>query len=129
MVEQPVRPSRRAVRQPAVAALWRPVRGVAAGRGRADPVDARGNCRGDGRDARPRTGLLVVRRPPLPELSVSDVYDPLAARREFAPGSGRTGYLYSLPDLERSGLGAISRLPVCLRVILESVLRNCDGKR
>src|SRR5574341_1225204 len=40
-----------------------------------------------------------------------------------------TGTLLSLPALERKGLGAVSRLPVSLRVVLESVLRNLDGKR
>src|SRR5207245_5814893 len=34
-----------------------------------------------------------------------------------------------LPQLERSGIGPVSRLPVSLRLVLESVLRNCDGKR
>ncbi len=37
---------------------------------------------------------------------------------------------YSLPALEtEAGLGGISRLPVSIRIVLESVLRNCDGKR
>ena len=52
-----------------------------------------------------------------------------AALRPFDPGSGGRGSLYSLPALEQAGLGAISRLPVSLRLVLESVLRNCDGKR
>jgi aconitate hydratase len=44
--------------------------------------------------------------------------------------SGRfEGSIYSLPTLEEAGLGAISRLPVSLRVVLESILRNCDGGR
>jgi aconitate hydratase len=47
----------------------------------------------------------------------------------FAIGGGRTGKLYSLPQLEKAGLGAISRLPVSIRVVLESVLRNFDGKK
>src|SRR5207253_1739560 len=47
----------------------------------------------------------------------------------FPLGGGRSGRFYALPALERAGLGAVSRLPVCLRVVLESVLRNCDGKR
>src|SRR4029453_16438886 len=33
------------------------------------------------------------------------------------------------PQLEKEGLGAVSRLPVSLRIVLESLLRNCDGKR
>ena len=37
---------------------------------------------------------------------------------------------YSLPALEKeAGLGDISRLPVSIRIVLESVLRNCDGKK
>src|SRR5713226_313892 len=39
------------------------------------------------------------------------------------------GMLYSLPALEKQGLGRISRLPVSLRIVLESLLRNLDGKR
>lgn len=42
---------------------------------------------------------------------------------------GRTGRYYSLPQLEKAGLGKISRLPVSIRIVLESVLRNVDGKR
>ncbi|NGZ85343.1 aconitate hydratase AcnA [Duganella aceris] len=43
--------------------------------------------------------------------------------------SGKKAKFYSLPALEKS-LGAnISRLPVSIRVVLESVLRNCDGKK
>ena len=49
--------------------------------------------------------------------------------REFDPGNGRKGTLYSLPALESQGLGKISRLPVSLRIVLESVLRNFDGKK
>ena len=37
---------------------------------------------------------------------------------------------YSLPALEsEAGLSGISRLPVSIRIVLESVLRNCDGKK
>ncbi|HBO58173.1 MAG TPA: aconitate hydratase, partial [Opitutae bacterium] len=39
-------------------------------------------------------------------------------------------YYYSLPALEETaGMSAISKLPVSIRIVLESVLRNCDGKR
>src|SRR5881409_2353401 len=44
------------------------------------------------------------------------------------PGK-RTGQFYSLPQLEKVGVGPISRLPVSIRIVLESVLRNCDGKK
>ena len=39
------------------------------------------------------------------------------------------GTLYSLPEVEKQGLGGVSRLPVSLRIVLESLLRNLDGKR
>ena len=43
--------------------------------------------------------------------------------------AGKTGRYYSLPALEKAGLGKVSRLPVSLRVVLESALRNCDGRK
>jgi aconitate hydratase len=49
--------------------------------------------------------------------------------RDLALPGGKKGRLYSLPALEQAGMGRISRLPVSLRVVLESVLRNCDGKK
>ena len=49
--------------------------------------------------------------------------------RTFDAGNGKTGLYYSLPALEEKGLGKISRLPVSIRIVLESVLRNCDGKK
>lgn len=49
--------------------------------------------------------------------------------RSFEPGPGKKGLLYSLPALEEAGIGPISRLPVSIRIVLESVLRNCDGKK
>ena len=49
--------------------------------------------------------------------------------RTFDAGKGKTGSYYSLPALEEKGLGKISRLPVSIRIVLESVLRNCDGKK
>ena len=48
--------------------------------------------------------------------------------QSFKTEGGRSGQFYSLPQLEREGIGAISRLPVCIRVVLESLLRNIDGK-
>ena len=47
--------------------------------------------------------------------------------QSFDLGHGRTGRFYSLPALEKAGVGPISRLPVSIRLVLESVLRNCDG--
>jgi aconitate hydratase len=47
----------------------------------------------------------------------------------FRSASGKTGKLYSLPALEKASVGKISRLPVSIRIVLESVLRSCDGKK
>jgi len=51
------------------------------------------------------------------------------SRQSFQLASGKTGTLYSLPALEKAGVADISRLPVSIRIVLESVLRNCDGKK
>src|SRR3954471_21666335 len=48
---------------------------------------------------------------------------------KFQAGTGREGWLCSLPALEQQGVGKISRLPISIRIVLESVLRNCDGKK
>ena len=50
-------------------------------------------------------------------------------RQSFTTGSGAEGVFYSLPQLEKEGLGKVSRLPISMRVVLESVLRNVDGGR
>ncbi len=47
----------------------------------------------------------------------------------FDLGNGKKGSFYSLPQLEKSGVGPVSKLPVSIRIVLESVLRNCDGKK
>ena len=49
--------------------------------------------------------------------------------RSFGLGNGQQGKIYSLPALAEAGLGDVSRLPVCIRLVLESVLRNCDGQK
>jgi aconitate hydratase len=49
--------------------------------------------------------------------------------QDFSPKAGKKGKLYSLPALEKAGIGSISKLPVSIRIVLESVLRNCDGKK
>ncbi|MCC6824261.1 MAG: aconitate hydratase [Acidobacteria bacterium] len=52
------------------------------------------------------------------------------SRRSFTTGDGSEGSYYSLPALEAAGLGKISRLPISVRIVLESVLRNFDeGQR
>ena len=49
--------------------------------------------------------------------------------QKFEIGKSRSGLLHSLPALAKLGFGRISRLPVSIRIVLESVLRNCDGKK
>ena len=51
------------------------------------------------------------------------------AIRTFGYGKGKQARYYSLPALEEAGIGPVSRLPVSLRIVLESVLRNCDEKK
>lgn len=48
-------------------------------------------------------------------------------RQTFTSGDGKTATFYSLPQLEKEGIGNISRLPISIRIVLESVLRNFDG--
>ncbi|MGI9055528.1 MAG: aconitate hydratase, partial [Pyrinomonadaceae bacterium] len=50
-------------------------------------------------------------------------------RQTFKTGEGTDGTFYSLPQLEAEGIGEISRLPVSIRIVLESVLRNFDEKK
>jgi aconitate hydratase len=47
----------------------------------------------------------------------------------FDLGNGKQGSFHSLPQLEKSGIGPVSKLPISIRIVLESVLRNCDGKK
>ena len=46
--------------------------------------------------------------------------------QDFTIGA-KKGKYYSLAALEKAGVGKVSRLPVSIRIVLESVLRNCDG--
>lgn len=58
----------------------------------------------------------------MPKLS-----DPFKVVRSLKNDGKR--FYYSLPELEAQGMGKISRLPVSIRIMLESLLRNCDGIR
>src|SRR5438105_6669506 len=53
----------------------------------------------------------------------------LGTLRKFDLGNGEQGSYYSLSQLEKQGIGPVSRLPVSIRLVLESILRNCDGRR
>jgi aconitate hydratase len=48
--------------------------------------------------------------------------------KSFTTTSGKAGRFYSLPALAKQ-FPTIGRLPVSLRIVLESVLRNCDGRK
>src|SRR6266478_5768909 len=54
---------------------------------------------------------------------------PFNSLQTFESGAGSVGKFFSLPQLEKEGVGPISRLPVSIRVVLESVLRNCDSRK
>jgi aconitate hydratase len=47
-------------------------------------------------------------------------------RQTFKTGNGADGTFYSLPQLEAEGVADVSRLPISIRIVLESVLRNFD---
>jgi aconitate hydratase A / 2-methylisocitrate dehydratase len=57
------------------------------------------------------------------------MHDEFKTLKKFDAGKGREGLLFSLPALEEQGVAKISRLPISIRIVLESVLRNCDGKK
>ena len=48
--------------------------------------------------------------------------------KTFQPSSGKSGQYYSLPALAAT-FPSVKRLPVSIRIVLESVLRNVDGKK
>jgi aconitate hydratase len=50
-------------------------------------------------------------------------------RQPFSLSNGKQGSLYSLPALATAGFGNLSRLPVSIRIVLEAVLRNYDGRK
>ena len=54
---------------------------------------------------------------------------PFDSLQTFDAPAGPAGRFYSLPHLERIGVGPVSRLPHSIRVVLESLLRNCDGEK
>src|SRR5216117_3058742 len=55
--------------------------------------------------------------------------DEFKTLRKFNAGKGREAFFYSLPILEERGIRKISRLPISIRIVLESMLRNCDGQK
>ncbi|HET7216381.1 MAG TPA: aconitate hydratase AcnA [Terriglobia bacterium] len=60
-------------------------------------------------------------------MSVNKANNPFGSRASLETTSGRAT-IYRLDALEKAGLGGVSRLPFSIKVLLEAVLRNCDGK-
>ena len=60
---------------------------------------------------------------PAPSIDLKNI------RQTFTLKTGQPRTFYSLPALEAAGIGRISRLPVSIRIVLEAVLRNMDGKK
>src|SRR5580700_5174784 len=60
---------------------------------------------------------------------MKDAHNLFDTRKNFELGNGQQGAFYALPQLEKAGVGPVTKLPVSIRLVLESVLRNCDGKR
>ena len=56
-------------------------------------------------------------------------HDPFGALQKFPLASGRSLRYCAPGALESAGLGKMSRLPVSIRIVLESLLRNCDGRK
>src|SRR5215467_14103770 len=61
------------------------------------------------------------------ELKVMTSLDSFKCARTLKVGSKTYAY-YSLPAAEKNGLKGISRLPFSLKVLLENLLRNEDGR-
>ncbi|MBN3754797.1 aconitate hydratase AcnA [Paraburkholderia sp. Tr-20389] len=49
--------------------------------------------------------------------------------RTLANAAGQSRRYYSLEALKAAGFENVGRLPVVIRILLESVLRNCDGQK
>src|ERR1041385_5431157 len=60
---------------------------------------------------------------------MNDAHNLFDTLQSFDLGNGKQGRFYSLPQLEKAGIGPVSKLPVSIRLVLESILRNCDGKK
>jgi len=63
-----------------------------------------------------------------PTLARPGVHAFASTLKTFKTTAGKTGRFYSLPALARQ-FPRVARLPVSIRIVLESVLRNCDGKK
>ncbi len=53
--------------------------------------------------------------------------DPFGVLAQLSSGNGRSVAYYSLSRLEQAGVANLSRLPYSIKILLESIMRNCDG--
>ncbi|EXI91728.1 MAG: Aconitate hydratase [Candidatus Accumulibacter sp. BA-94] len=56
-------------------------------------------------------------------------HSPFNTLSRFSPPGQPEALYYSLPALATAGIGNVDRLPVSLRIVLEALLRHCDGLR
>jgi aconitate hydratase len=70
----------------------------------------------------------TIPKPPRTE-SLFRKTHPMSYIRNFTTGSGKEGKFHSLPALAENGFPNLSKLPVSIRIVLESVLRNVDGRK
>jgi aconitate hydratase len=61
------------------------------------------------------------------ERNIMSMSNPFGTRRNLDLSEGAATY-FGLGELEKAGLGTVSRFPFSVKVLLEAVLRNCDGK-
>jgi aconitate hydratase len=76
-----------------------------------------------------KAGVLKVALPIQTRRSMSQPLHNLFGTLQTLQTPKGPGHYYSLPALEKAGVGPIGKLPVSIRIVLESVLRNYDGKR
>lgn len=66
---------------------------------------------------------------PGPPVRMNKLSNHFNSLKRLSTKSGKSGFYYSLPSLEEAGIGKISRLPISIRIILESILRNCNDDK
>ncbi len=58
---------------------------------------------------------------------MQELFDPFHTLQSL--NEDKSSLFYSLPEFEKQEKCSLQRLPISIRVMLESLLRNCDGKR
>src|ERR1043165_1998803 len=60
---------------------------------------------------------------------MSNTHNLFNSLQKFDLGNSKQATFYSLPALEQAGIGPVSKLPVPILLVLESVLGSRDGER